>query len=102
MASARSIETFEHVPLTRFHNNTGEFLDLSTRTPIILTSHGRERHVIADVGYFRHLEAAAPGRLHEAMDMKAMRASDMSADDRAALEAARPSDAEIANDQWND
>ena len=36
------------IPLTRFHNNTGEFLDLATKQPVVLTSHGRERHVIAD------------------------------------------------------
>ena len=47
------------VPLTRFHNNTGEFLDLATKQPVVLTSHGRERHVIADSEYFRHLEQAA-------------------------------------------
>ena len=81
---------------------TGEFLDLSTRTPVILTSHGRERHVITEIGYFRHLEAAAAGTLLEAMDLKAVSASEMTPQDAAALEASRPTADEIARDQWSD
>ncbi|MFX6019369.1 hypothetical protein ABTF08_21065 [Acinetobacter baumannii] len=42
MTAAPPLEQHQRIPLTRFHNNTGEFLDLSTRTPVILTSHGRE------------------------------------------------------------
>ncbi len=102
MTAANPVDTHQRVPLTRFHNNTGEFLDLSTRTPVVLTSHGRERHIIAEVGYFRHLEAVAAGRLLEVMDLSAVRATDMTDEDRAVFEASRPSDEEIARDQWND
>ena len=102
MAAARPLERHEHIPLTRFHNNAGEFLDLSTRTPVILTSHGRERHVITDIEYFRHLEAAASGTLLAAMDLTPVRASNLDPDQRAAIEASRPTADEIANDKWND
>ncbi len=73
------------VPLTRFHNNTGEFLDLATKQPVVLTSHGRERHVIAD---------------H--MNIEAVASSDMTEADRQAFANARPSDSELANDRWED
>ena len=102
MTAANSVDTHQRVPLTSFHNNTGEFLDLSTRTPVILTSHGRERHIIAEIGYFRHLEAVAAGRLLEAMDLSTVRATDMNDEDRAVFKASRPSAEEIARDQWND
>ena len=102
MAAARPLEQHERIPLTRFHNNTGEFLDLSTRTPVILTSHGRERHVITDVAYFRHLEDVAAGRLLDAMGIEAVRTADMTDEDRAAFNAARPTVDELANDQWDD
>ncbi len=102
MAAPDSLEAHQRVPLTRFHNNTGEFLDLSTRTPVVLTSHGRDRHIIAEAGYFRHLEAVAAGRLLEAMDLQAVYTADMSAEDRAVFEASRPTAEEIANDKWND
>lgn len=102
MAAPHPLEKHEHIPLTRFHNNTGEFLDLSTRAPIILTSHGRERHVITDVAYFRHLEEIAAGRLLDAMSIEAVRTADMTDEDRAAFNAARPTADELANDQWDD
>ena len=102
MPNARPVESHPRVPLTRFHNNTGEFLDLSTRTPVVLTSHGRERHIIAEVGYFRHLEDIAAGRLLDAMNIEAVRTDAMSEDDRAVFEASRPTPDELANDQWND
>ena len=102
MAIANPVTPHQRVSLTRFHNNTGEVLDLSTRTPVVLTSHGRERHIIAEIGYFRHLEAVAADRLLEAMDLLAASTADMSAKDRAVFEASRPTADEIASDQWND
>lgn len=47
------------VPLTRFHNNTGEFLDLALIAPITLTKHGRAYLTICDAGYLERLEAFA-------------------------------------------
>ncbi len=102
MPAANPSAKRQRVPLTRFHNNTGEFLDLSNRTPVVLTSHGRDRHIIAEIEYFRHLEDVAAGRLLEAMDHRIVRAADMNGEDRAALNASRPSADEIARDQWGD
>lgn len=90
------------VPLTRFHNNTGEFLDLATKQPVVLTNHGRERHVIADSDYFRHLEQAAGGMIEDHMNIEAVASSDMTEADRQAFADARPSDSELANDRWED
>lgn len=90
------------VPLTRFHNNTGEFLDLATKQPIVLTSHGRDRYVIADSEYFRHLEEAARGVIAGHMNIEAVASSDMIDADRQAFAIARPSASELANDRWED
>jgi hypothetical protein len=45
------------VPLTRFHNNTGEFLDLALVSPVTLTKHGRDYISICDATYLARLEA---------------------------------------------
>lgn len=47
------------VPLTRFHNNTGEFLDLALVQPVTLTKHDRVVLTISEAGYFERLEAFA-------------------------------------------
>ncbi len=47
------------VPLTRFHNNTGEFLDLALIAPVTLTKHGRDYISICDAAYLARLEAFA-------------------------------------------
>ena len=47
------------VPLTRFHNNTGEFLDLALLAPVTLTKHGRDYISICDASYLARLEAFA-------------------------------------------
>lgn len=47
------------VPLTRFHNNTGEFLDLAVLAPITLTKHGRAHLTICEASYLERLEAFA-------------------------------------------
>lgn len=57
------------VPLTRFHNNTGEFLDLALAQPVTLTKHDRVILTICEAGYFERLEAFAaanggPGAPH--------------------------------------
>src|SRR3546814_18863022 len=87
------------VPLTRFHNNTGEFLDLATKQPVVLTSHGRERHVIADSEYFRHLEHAARGMIADHLNIEAVASSDMNDADRQALAHPRPSASYIPNNR---
>ena len=90
------------VPLTRFHNNTGEFLDLATREPIALTSYGRERHFIVESAYFRRLEAIAAGEIMEAMNLKSVPSEDLTADDIAMIDECLPTEEELANDRWND
>jgi hypothetical protein len=50
------------VPLTRFHNNTGEFLDLALTQPVTLTKHERVVLTICEAGYFERLEAFAATR----------------------------------------
>ena len=36
MNAPDKIETHPRVPLTRFHNNTGEFLDMAIKQPLVL------------------------------------------------------------------
>jgi len=102
MAALDTANQQPRVPLTRFHNNTGEFLDLATRTPVVLTSHGRERHILLDSVYFRRLEAIARGNILAALDLEVHSGTDMPADLRAHILATQPSDAEIASGNWND
>jgi hypothetical protein len=47
------------MPLTRFHNNTGEFLGLALGQPVTLTKHDRVVLTICEAGYFERLEAFA-------------------------------------------
>lgn len=102
MAVANPAGQYPRVPLARFHNNTGEFLDLATRTPVVLTSHGRERHILLDSVYFRRLEEIARGNILEALDLEVHAAADMPADLRARILATQPSDEEIASGKWSD
>ena len=46
----------KRVPLTQFHNATGNFLDQAMREPIVLTSHGRPRQIVADHANVARLE----------------------------------------------
>lgn len=89
------------VPLTRFHNNTGEFLDLTRDGPVVLTSHGREKHVVTDSAYFRRLEALAAGNIIDALDLRAVPAGQLSEDDRAAIAASLPTQEELDDDRWS-
>ena len=101
MPAADSSDSYPRIPLTRFHMNAAEFLELSAQTPVVLTGNGDDRYVIADVAYFRQLEALAAGHLQDAMDIQSVRAAEMTDQDRAAIIAARPSAAEIASDRWD-
>jgi hypothetical protein len=102
VAAVDPAKQYPRVPLTRFHNNTGEFLDLASRTPVVLTSHGRERHILLDSAYFRRLEAIARGHILAALELEVHAATDMPADLRARILAAQPSDEEIAAGKWNE
>ena len=93
---------YPRIPLTRFHNNTGEFLDLAIRSPVSLTSHGRERHFIVEADYFRRLEMIAAGRIAEAMNLRAIRVEDLSDKHRDMIAGAMPTQEEIDNDRWTE
>ncbi len=101
MSAAPQIER-KHVPLTKFHNATGEYLDMALRSPIILTSHGRKRQIVADSAYFERLEELARGNIIKAMDIQAGFTADMTQEQRERLLANRPTAEEVANDKWND
>lgn len=97
--SAMSID-YPSIPLSQFRTNTDEVLHLATVQPVVLISHGGERHVIADSDYFRHLEATASRRLEALMGIKAIAASEMGHADRQTLVESRPTVSEIVNDRW--
>ena len=101
MSAATPIER-KRVPLTKFHNATGEYLDMALRSPIILTSHGRKRQIVADSAYFERLEELARGNIIEAMDIQIGLTADMTQEMRQRLLANRPTAEEIVNDKWND
>jgi hypothetical protein len=101
MPAADQIER-KRVPLTKFHNATGEYLDMALRSPIVLTSHGRKRQIVADSAYFERLEELARGNIIEAMDIQVGLTADMTQEQRQRLLANRPTAEEIANDKWND
>lgn len=101
MSAAPQIER-KRVPLTKFHNATGEYLDMALRSPIVLTSHGRKRQIVADSAYFERLEELARGNIIEAMEIEVASSADMSQDLRQRILATQPTPEEIANDKWND
>lgn len=92
----------EKVPLTTFHNHTGQYLDLGRRAPVTITKHGRPDLTIADAGYFERIERIAAGQILAVLDLQAVPAAEMTAEHAAIFEAARPSADEIAADRWND
>lgn len=97
-----TVQDHFRVSLSRFKSNTGELLDLASKQPVVLTVHSRERHVLADSGYFRHLERAALVAIAGHMNVEALASSDMTEADRRAFANSRPSDGELANDCWED
>ncbi|MDQ4422123.1 type II toxin-antitoxin system prevent-host-death family antitoxin [Sphingobium sp. DEHP117] len=101
MAQAKQIER-KRVPLTKFHNATGEYLDMALHMPIILTNHGRKRHIVADSAYFERIEALARGNVLKAMDIEVASSFDMPDELRRQILATQPSDEEIASGKWND
>lgn len=90
------------VPLTAFHNKTGEYLDLGRRAPVTITKHGRPDITLAEASYFERLERIAAGQILAVLDLAAVDAGDMSAEHTAILESARPTAEELAADRWND
>jgi hypothetical protein len=69
---------------------------------VILTSHGRERYVIADSDYFYHLERTARNVTAQQMNIEAVASSNLTAADKEAFANARPAADALANDRWED
>ena len=92
----------KRVPLTQFHNATGDFLDQAMRDPIVLTSHGRPRQIVADHAYVERLEALARGNILDALGIEARSTAEMPEALRARILANLPSAEEIASGRWND
>ena len=92
----------KRVPLTQFHNATGDYLDQAMRDPIVLTSHGRPRQIVADHAYVERLEALARGNIIEALGIEARLTAEMPEALRARILANRPSVDEISDDRWHD
>ena len=92
----------KRVPLTQFHNATGDFLDQAMREPIVLTSHGRPRQIVADHAYVARLEAIARGNILKGLDIEVRSTADMPEALRARILANLPSAEEITNGRWND
>ena len=90
------------IPMTQFHNAMGEFLDQATRTPIILTSHGRDKQIVADLAYVERLEAIARGNIIDALQIEVHSTRDMPAAMKARILATQPTPEEIASGRWND
>ena len=102
MARMEPTPSGHEVTLTRFHNNTGEFLDLALRQRVTLTKHGRAQWHITEAGYLERLEEIARGNLLEAMDRKHVFARDLDEAARAEITNQLPTAEEISNDRWND
>ena len=90
------------VPLTRFHNHTGEVLDLALKAPVTLTKHGRAQWKISDAGYYDRLEALAAGNVLAALNRQHLFSADLTDDMIGRIAAQMPSADEIAADRWND
>lgn len=89
-------------PIARFRRDIDECLELAKTQPVILTSHGRERYVIADRDYFRHLEQAAHKMIGAQINIEAVASFNLTAADKKAFAYARPSINELAKDRWED
>lgn len=91
---------YQRIPLSQVRTNTGEVLRLAAVQPVVLISHGCERHVIADSDYFRRLEETARGAIAAQMNIEAIASSQPSKADRQAMSNAQPTVSEIVTDRW--
>lgn len=94
--------TKKKVPLTTFHNHTGQYLDISRREPITITKHGRPDITIAEAAYFERIERIAAGQILAVLDLIAVNADHMPDEHRDLFEASKPAAEEIEQDRWND
>lgn len=99
MASVASEKTYDHFPavkLTDAHNRLGQIVDDCQREPVILRKHQRARAAIVSMEFLEHALEALHGY------REVINAETMTNEQKAHLEAARPSAAEIAADKWDD
>jgi prevent-host-death family protein len=94
--------TRRRIPMTKFHNAMGEFLDEAMRTPIVLTKHGRDKQIVADHAYVERLEAIAQGNIIKALQLEVHSIRDMPAEMKERILATQPTPEEIATGCWND
>lgn len=102
MSQSAQSDRESRIPLTRFHNNTGQFLDLALTSPVTLTKHGRAQWKIAEAGYYERLEQLAAGNVLAALDRQHLFSAELSEDMIADIDAQMPTAEEIAQDRWND
>jgi hypothetical protein len=100
--AALTIPKRQHVPLTKFHNATGDYLEQAMRAPIDLTSHGRRKQCIADAAYIDRLELLARGKIIDALAITVAPTSAMPEAMKQRILATQPTPEEIASDRWND
>ncbi|MBC7580837.1 MAG: type II toxin-antitoxin system Phd/YefM family antitoxin [Tardiphaga sp.] len=99
MASAvpeRNFDQFTAVKLTDAHNRLGQIVDDCQREPVILQKHQRPRAAIVSMEFLEHALEALHGY------REVITTETMTDEQKAHLEAARPSAEEIAADKWDD
>ena len=100
MASAappdKNFAHFTAVKLTEAHNRLGQIVDDCQREPVILQKHQRPRAAIVSMEFLEHALEALHGY------REVLTTETMTDEQKADLEAARPSAAEIAADRWDD
>jgi len=99
MASLAPEKTYDHFPavkLTEAHNRLGQIVDDCQREPVILSKHQRPRAAIVSMEFLEHALEALHGY------REVISAETMTDEQKAHLEAARPSAGEIAADKWDD
>lgn len=94
--SDQEFPDFESVKLTDAHNNLGRIVDACQHAPVILQKHQRNRAAVVSIEFLQSAIAALHG------NREVITTETMTDDQKARLEAARPSDAEIAADRWDD
>lgn len=95
-ALEKSYDHFTAVKLTDAHNRLGPIVDDCQREPVILMKHKRARAAIVSMEFLEHALEALHG-YREVILSEAM-----TDEQKAHIEAARPSAAEIAADRWDD
>ncbi|MEA3040577.1 MAG: hypothetical protein QOC65_66 [Sphingomonadales bacterium] len=92
----RNLGQYTAVKLTEAHNRLGQIVDDCQRGPIILEKHKRPRAAIVSVDFLEEALTALHGY------REVLTRETMTDEQKADLEAARPSAAEIASGRWAD